>query len=684
MSRWESAEGSPIPLGASWIESENAYNFAIYSKHAEKVALVFFGDDLVTPVYRYEFEYLRNKTGPIWHCRIPDAALAGATLYAYQIDGPTPGPGFEWHTFDPEKVLLDPYARDVHFSPSFDREAARRPGSNWGRAPLSVLDSRESPFDWQDDAPVRHQSDLIIYEMHVRGFTHRENSGVAPEHRGTFAGIIDKIPYLQQLGVTAIELMPVFQFDPQEDNYWGYMPLSFFAPHDAYCVNPESRHQHLEFCGMVQALHRAGIEVILDVVYNHTCEGDERGPTYSFKGIDSTTYYLMTGKRDSPFANYSGTGNTMHTSNRAVRQLILDSLRYWTRELHVDGFRFDLASVFTRNSDGSINTEDPALFGQIAADPDLADVRLIAEPWDAAGAYHLGRLFPGFRWMQWNGAYRDTLQRFVKSDPGMVWDLMTRLYGSSDLFPDDRKHALRPFQSINYITSHDGFTLYDLVSYSHKQNWANGHENTDGHDEFSWNCGWEGTRDVPAPVQRLRQRQVRNFFTLLMLSAGVPMFRMGDEFLQTQGGNNNPYNQDNETSWLDWSRWEENAETFRFFQQMIAFRKSHPSLARAHFWREDVRWYGVGRYPDLSRDSRTLAFCLHGASAGDRDIYAMINAYWEPLEFGIHEGAPGDWRRVVDTSLPSPDEIVHESHAPVVRSRSYRVPGRSVVVLVRR
>ena len=359
MNRWESAEGSPIPLGASWIASENAYNFALYSKHAEKVALVFFGDDLVTPVYRYEFEFLRNKTGPIWHCRIPDAALAGAKLYAYQIDGPTPGPGFEWHAFDPEKLLLDPYARDVHFSPDFDREAARRPGSNWGRAPLSVLDSREAPFDWQDDAPVRHQSDLIIYEMHVRGFTNRESSGVAPEHRGTFAGIVDKIPYLQKLGVTAIELMPVFQFDPQEENYWGYMPLSFFAPHDAYCVNPESRHQHVEFCTLVQTLHRAGIEVILDVVFNHTCEGDERGPTYSFKGLDSTTYYLMTGNPPSPFANYSGTGNTMHTSNRAVRQLIMDSLRYWTRELHVDGFRFDLASVFTRNTDGSINTEDP-------------------------------------------------------------------------------------------------------------------------------------------------------------------------------------------------------------------------------------------------------------------------------------------------------------------------------------
>ncbi|HPM83293.1 MAG TPA: isoamylase [Candidatus Anammoximicrobium sp.] len=683
MKRWESLEGSPIPLGASWVEAESAYNFAIYSKHAEKVTLVFFGDDLVKPIYRYEFEHLRNKTGPIWHCRIPQALLVGAQFYAYQIDGPKPGAGFEWHTFDPEKLLLDPYARDVYFSPEFDREAARRPGSNWGRAPLSVLDSREPPFCWEHEPPLRHQSDLVIYEMHVRGFTHRENSNVASQRRGTFAGVIDKIPYLQQLGVTAVELMPVFQFDPQEDNYWGYMPLSFFAPHDAYCVDSESRHQHLEFCEMVQALHRAGIEIILDVVYNHTCEGDQRGPTYSFKGIDSTTYYLLTGDPKAPFANYSGTGNTLHTSNRAVRQLILDSLRYWTKDLHVDGFRFDLASIFLRNADGSINTEDPALFGQIAADPDFADVRLIAEPWDAAGAYQLGRLFPGFRWMQWNGAYRDALQKFVKSDPGMVADLMTRLYGSNDLFTDERRYALRPFQSINYITSHDGFTLYDLVSYGHKQNWANGQDNLDGHDDFSWNCGWEGDHDAPEAVLKLRRRQVRNFFALLMLSAGVPMFRMGDEFLQTQGGNSNPYNQDNETSWLDWSRLDQNPDIFRFFQRMIAFRKAHPSLARSRFWRNDVRWYGVGRPPDLSWNSRSLAFCLHGAAVDDADIYVMINAYWEPLEFGIHEGLPGNWRRVVDTSLPSPEDIVPEDQAPAVRSRSYRVPGRSVAVLVR-
>jgi glycogen operon protein len=386
---------------------------------------------------------------------------------------------------------------------------------------------------------------------------------------------------------------------------------------------------------------------------------------------------------DSPYANFSGTGNTLHTANRAVRHLILESLRYWKRETHVDGFRFDLASVFTRNSDGSVNIEDPAIISQIGADPDLADARLIAEPWDAAGVYQLGRRFPGTRWMQWNGAYRDTLQRFIRGDAGMVSRLMTRLYGSADLFPDDREHALRPFQSINYVTSHDGFTLYDLVSFNHKQNWANGQDNRDGHHCFSWNCGWEGDHDLPEEILLLRKRQVRNLFCLLMLSNGVPMFRMGDEFLQTQGGNNNPYNQDNRTSWLDWSRLDEHADIFRFFREMITFRKAHPSLCRSRFWREDLRWYGVTRHPDLGFESRALAFCLKGRAENDKDIYAMINAWWEPLEFGIHEGAPGQWQRIVDTSQPSPEDIVPEDQAPRVRSRSYVVDGRSVVVLVR-
>lgn len=682
-SRWSSIEGTPFPLGATWLPDEKAFNFALYSKHARRVTLRFFGDDLSAWLYSVEFDPMGNRSDSVWHCRVPFDAVRQARFYAYQIEGPVPVPGFDIHEFDYEKLLLDPYAHDVHFPPAFDREAARGPGSNIGRAPLSVLQPSGCGEIWKNDPLVRHESDLIVYELHVRGFTVDPSSQVDEARRGTFAGVIDKIPYLKELGVTAVELMPVFQFDPQEGNYWGYMPLNFFSPHNGYCEEPATCEQHLEFASMVNALHKADIEVWIDVVYNHTCEGNEHGPTYCYKGIDNSTYYMTTGDPRHPYANYSGTGNTLHTVNRATRQLIVDSLRYWVTELHVDGFRFDLASIFTRNSDGSINTGDPAIFGQIAGDPHLQNTRLVAEPWDAAGAYHLGRSFPGLRWKQWNAAYRDALQKFVRGDGGMIPELMTRLYGSDDLFPDDPEHALRPFQSINYVCSHDGFTMYDLVSYSYKRNWANGHNNVDGHVDYSWNCGWEGDDGLPPHVRELRKRQVKNFCCLLMLSNGIPMLRMGDEFLNTQHGNSNPYNQDNETSWLDWSALETNADVFRYFKEMIAFRKRHPSLCRSRFWREDVHWHGVDRNPDLSWHSRACAFYLGGASQHDADIYAMINAWWEPLEFGIHESSAGDWKRVVDTARDSPDDIVDEADAPTVSATTYRVGGRSVVVLVR-
>src|SRR5262245_702262 len=509
--------------------------------------------------------------------------------------------------FDPDKVLLDPFAREVYFPPAFDRAAARRPGPNAGRAPLGVLHEAEPPFDWGDDRPPRHASDLVIYELHVRGFTNSPTSSVAPDRRGTFAGVIDKIPYLKELGVTAVELMPVHQFDPQEGNYWGYMTLNFFAPHRQYAAD-QSRARD-EFRRMVKALHAAGIEVILDVVYNHTAEGDRTGPTYSFKGIDAATYYLLTADPAAPYRDYSGTGNTLHTANRAVRSLIVESLRYWVTEMHVDGFRFDLAAVFDRTDDGSLDLTDSPLVTAIQCDPVLRHVRLIAEPWDAAGAYQLGRYFPGHFWHQWNGQFRDDVRRFVKGDPGLVPALMRRLYGSDDLFPDTLRDTCRPFLGVNFVTCHDGFTLYDLVSYNAKHNEANGHANTDGTaDNFSWNCGWEGDEGVPADVLALRKRQAKNFCCLLLLANGIPMLRAGDEFLQAQGGNNNPYTQANATSWLDWGRQGPHADVLRFFRKMIAFRQAHPGLGRSRFWREDVRWYGVGPAADLSPDSHSLAF----------------------------------------------------------------------------
>jgi isoamylase len=685
MYNWHRREGAPFPLGVTWVSGDEAYNFALYSKHAERVELRLYGrNELHAPEFVFEFDPLCNKSGPIWHCRVPQEQVDGALYYAYRVDGPQPTSGFELHHFDCEKLLLDPHARDVFFPKDFSREAARLPGSNEGRAPLGVLETTRCAVDWEDDTPVRHDSDLIIYEMHVRGFTRRKNSGIPYASRGTFDGVTRKIPYLKELGVTAVELMPVFQFDPDEGNYWGYMPLNFFAPHEQYASGAGRCLPEVEFREMVKQLHRADIEVILDVVYNHTCEGNIDGPMYSFKGIDATTYYVLTGDPQRPYANFSGTGNTLHTANRAVRQLVIDSLRYWVKEMHVDGFRFDLASIFTRNSDGSINREDPPIFGQIAADPDLNGVRLIAEPWDAVGLYQLGRRFPGTQWMQWNGAYRDALQRFVKSDGGMVPELMTRLYGSTDLFPDDRFHALQPFQSVNYVTSHDGFSLYDLVSFNERRNFANGHDNQDGQHDASWNCGHEGDQSVPEEVMTLRRRQAKNFFALLMLSNGTPMFRMGDEFLQTQGGNNNPYNQDNETSWLDWDRLDQHPDIFRFSRLMIRFRKSHPSIGRSRFWRDDVHWYGTGHAPDLSWHSRSLAFSLSGKSHHDVDLYVMINAWWKPLEFGIHKGVPEDWARVIDTSLPSPEDILEPDNEVPVTDPFYTVGPRSVVVLAGR
>ncbi len=625
---------------------------------------------------------MRNKTGPVWHCQVPHAAAIGAKYYAYSMDGPSGGDGTNWDRFDSEKLLVDPYAQSIFFPPSFDREAARQPGTNMGRSPLGLLNVCHCPFDWGLRRAPRHGSDLIIYELHVRGFTRHPSSGVAESQRGTFAGIAAMIPYLKDLGITAVELMPIMQFDPHDGNYWGYMPLNFFSPHHSYSTNPANCQQHSEFRDLVKELHGAGIEVILDVVFNHTCEEGHLGPTYCYKGIDNRTYYLPSGNPASPYANYSGTGNTLHTNHRVVRQLILDSLRYWVREMHVDGFRFDLASIFSRRTDGSINLVDPPIFAEIAGDPDLAGVRMIAEPWDAADGYQLGWQFPGLLWKQWNGRFRDTVQRFTRGDAGLLGELMLRLYGSSDLFPDDPVHACRPFQGVNYVTSHDGLTLYDLTAYDHKRNDANGHQNTDGPNDLSWNCGWEGDEGVPADIVNLRQRQAKNFCCLLMLANGVPMFRMGDEFLHTQGGNNNPYNQDNETSWLNWQRLADNADMFRFFKRMIAFRKSHPSLGRAHFWREDIAWYGTGPAVDLSDDSGSLAFCLHGASTGDDDIYVMINGQSHALSFGIQGRPGGTWKRVVDTSLPTPQDIADVGSETPCPFEEYAVAARSIVILI--
>ncbi len=674
---WSHDEGAPVPLGATWIESEDAVNFALYSKHATSVTLLLFSAaDPTNPLRICQLDYLRNKTGRVWHCRIAARDLEGAAYYAYLVDGPDePAAG---HRFDRGKILLDPYARAILFPPDFSREACRRPGMHPGRAPLGVLFAGPDTFDWSGDRRPRHTNDLVLYELHVRGFTQRPNSGVAPESRGTFAGLMAKIPYLQQLGITAVELLPIFQFDPQEGNYWGYMPVGFFALHHAYGHAHDFGEQIREFQTLVKALHRAGIEVILDVVYNHTAEGDENGPTYGFRGIDNSTYYLLEKDRRR-YRNDSGTGNVLHTANRHVQSMVVESLRYWVRHFHIDGFRFDLASLFTRADDGSINLDDPPIIAAIQSDPVLRDVRLIAEAWDLS-SYQLGRTFPGITWLQWNGVFRDQIRAAVRGDAGLLGHAITRLYGSDDLFPDTLDAAYHPYQSVNIVTTHDGFCLWDLVSFDRKHNEANGHNNRDGMGEnLSWNCGWEGNHQVPPEIVALRKRQARNFITLLLLANGTPMLVAGDEFLNTQEGNNNPYNQDNETTWLDWDRLQANEDFFRFCRLMIAFRKRHPSLARSRFWRSDVAWFGDRGALRFDRMDHTLAMFLSGASQEDKDIYVMVNFGVNASTFLIQR--TGRWNRAVDTALESPLDIAEPGDEPRI-GPEYEVRDRSVVVLV--
>ena len=671
---WERQYGSTEALGATWIEADQAWNFALYSKFATAVTLCVYGTDPGRPCFTLAFDPLLNRTGRVWHARVPAGDLQGGTAYGYRIDGPQPAPGFgfDWQEFHPDKVLLDPYARAVHFPPGFSRAAACLPGSNEGKAPLGRLVPGDDPFDWGGDQPRRHGQALVIYELHVGQFTRSPGSGLsAPEFRGTYRGVIEKIPHLLELGVTAVELMPVFQFDPQEGSCWGYMTLNFFAPHQGYAVSPDARGQKDEFRGMVKALHAAGLEVLLDVVFNHTTEGDRNGPVYSFKGIDCSSYYMI--NRDdsaSPYDNRSQCGNTLLAQGAAVRRLVLDSLRYWVQEMHVDGFRFDLASVLAFDETTGTYQEEAPLFDEIALDPVLNGVRLIAEQWDMEA----GR-FPGRVWHQWNGAYRDCLRRFVRGDAGLVGELMTRIYGSCDRFPDDLRHAMHPWQSVNYLASHDGFRLADVVSYSAPLDQPG--------DENSWDCGFPGVEGAPAEVVALRKRQVKHFCALLMLSNGIPMLAMGDEIMHGQQGRRNPYDLDSPVTWLDWDLRVSNADVFDFHRRMIAFRKAHPALASYGYWREAVRWHGADGPCDLSGGGRTLAFFLDGRAAGDDDLYVMSNGHWEATRFRIQEeGPPAAWTRALDTGVPAPGEF---TAGPGLDAGGwYELGGRSLAVFLRR
>ena len=677
--------GQSFPLGATVYP--DGVNFSLFSKNSTAMELLLFDAvDDPQPAQIIPFDPKRNRTFYYWHIFVPH--LKPGQLYGYRADGPfEPHRGFR---FDGEKLLLDPYGRGVVVGENYDRNAAVGPGSNLAQAMKSVV-ADPGGYDWEGDAPLhRPFSETVIYEMHVRGFTRHPNSGVAPEKRGAYAGLIEKIPYLQGLGITAVELLPIFQFDEQDGppglpNYWGYSPVSFFAPHCHYSSRRDPLGPLDEFRDMVKALHQAGIEVILDVVYNHTAEADETGPTFCFRGLESRAYYILEADR-AIYANYSGTGNTLNANQSIVRRLIVDSLRYWVEEMHIDGFRFDLASILARDELGR-PLENPPILWEIESDPVLAGTKLIAEAWDAAGLYQVGS-FIGDRWKEWNGHFRDDIRSFVKGDRGTVTKLPARFLASPDLYGHEQRE---PEQSINFVTAHDGFTLNDLVSYNEKHNQANNEGNRDGHNHnLSWNCGVEGPTDDPA-IKRLRNRQVKNFFAITLLALGVPMLVMGDEVRRTQQGNNNAYCQDNELSWFDWSLLEKHSDIYRFVRRLITARLTLDVLTEDHglclselLHRAEIQWHGVKlNQPDWGDDSHSLAFTVKNM-AGTHLFHLILNAYWEALDFELPllPASAGGWRRIIDTYFESPDDFYRPSKAPVITVSAYRVQARSVALLV--
>jgi len=626
-----------------------------------------------------------NRTFAYWHMFVP--GLKAGQLYGYRASGPfEPDRGLR---FDAKKVLLDPYGRAVVFPDGYDRGAACRPGDNSASAPKSVVVD-PSRFDWEGDLPIhRPFSQTVIYELHLAGFTRHPNSSVTPEKRGTYAGLVEKILYLLDLGITAVELLPVFAFDPWDapsgkQNYWGYAPLGFFAPHPFYSSDRGLTGALDEFRAMVKAFHRAGIEVILDVVYNHTTEGGDGGPTLSFRGLDNEAYYLLERERRY-YSNYSGTGNTLNANNPIVRRMILDSLRYWVSEMHVDGFRFDLASILSRDEQGVPLLDPPILF-DIETDPTLAGTKLIAEAWDAAGLYQVGS-FVGERWKEWNGKFRDDVRGWIKGDRGAVQRLPARLLASPDIYEHENRE---PEQSINFVACHDGFTLNDVVSYNHKHNEANGEDNRDGADDnASWNHGVEGL-SVDPTVESLRERQVKNFFVLTLLAFGTPMLLMGDEVRRTQWGNNNAYTQDNEISWFDWSLVEKKVGLRRFVRELIRFRlhygfdqEDEGKTLSEELREANITWHGLRLFqPDWSPDARVLALTTT-SDDGLRLTHMIFNTDWQRQDFDLPPLPDGSaWRRLVDTNLAPPDDIHDRDDAPVITSFRYGTASRSVVVFI--
>ena len=703
--------GKALPLGASL--TREGVNFAIFSRNATAITLILFESNAKdSPWIEVPLNKGNHKTGDIWHCFIK--TLKAGTCYLYRAEGPYfPEKGLR---FNPHKTLIDPYAKALTDTSEWDYGKCAgydlgKPGRDLTYSYEDDIDIQprciviDDSFDWQGDIPLNYPLRFsVIYEAHVKGVTAHPNSGV--KHPGTYRGIIEKIPYFKDLGITSIEFLPVQEFNEDEitrnhprsskklTNYWGYSTVAFFAPKGSYAADKTPGGQVNEFKEMVRELHKAGIEVILDIVFNHTAEGNEQGPTFSFRGLDNSIYYILNENRRY-YQNYSGCGNTMNCNHPVVRTFIMDCLRYWVMEMHVDGFRFDLGSILGRDQSGRI-MENPPTLEQIAEDPILNATKIIAEAWDAGGAYQVG-WFPGGRWAEWNDKYRDNVRKYWRGDPNETRYLATRIGGSSDLYLRDGR---KPFHSINFITSHDGFTMNDLVSYNRKHNEDNGEDNRDGNDNnISYNFGCEGATKDPV-VKMLRDRQLKNFFATLMVSLGTPMILGGDEFGRTQNGNNNAYCQDNEISWFDWSLLEKNNELHRFVREMIAFRLRHPGFMRPEFYTgrggaykaiPDISWYDEkGGCPVWENIGYYLALRLLGSKADtladrdDNDFYIMFNADIDLHPFVVAAPPPKkQWYRVVDTAMPSPGDFLLPGQEECLPSQSvYSVKARSIAILI--
>lgn len=681
------SRGQSSPLGAT--VCPEGVNFSVFSKNCSYLELLLFdrAED-EKPVRIIKLDPRKNRTYHYWHVFVPD--IKPGQIYGYRVYGP-----FDLKRglrFDHEKVLIDPYGRAVTVPENYDRLAASMPGNNITSAMKSVV-ADLSVYDWEGDIQLKNPfARTVIYEMHISGFTKNPNSGVSHDKRGTYAGLIEKIPYLKDLGITAVELLPVFQFDPQDCpqglvNYWGYCPVSFFAPHHAFSSKKDPIGVLDEFRDMVKALHQSSIEVILDVVYNHTAEGNHHGPTLCFKGLGNEIYYILDQDK-AHYANYTATGNTLNANQPIVRRMIIDSLHYWVEEMHVDGFRFDLASILSRDESGYPMANPPILW-DIESDPTLSGIKLIAEAWDAAGLYQVGS-FIGDSWKEWNGRFRDDVRSFLKGDNDTVSRFVHRLLGSPDLYGHKERE---PEQTINFVTCHDGFTLNDLVSYNHKHNEKNGEDNRDGIDDnLSWNSGVEGLTD-DLSVKKLRNRQVKNLFTITLVALGTPMLLMGDEVRRTQEGNNNAYCQDNELNWFDWSLLDEHADIHRFVKKLIFSRlrrdasEDHGMTLNQIISQARIEWHGTRlNQPDWSYNSHSIAVTVWSISK-NLVFHMIINAYWEPLEFelpsitGLHGKA---WHRWVDTYLESPHDISDWAEAPLVEGTMYSVQPRTIVVLFER